>query len=82
MLLDITTVTVLNDNVRPFQTLHKKSLRVSITYLYSRIRYTTLHKQLRAPRYQYNDHGRMVYHRDGRQRATTCDGTVVGQQCR
>ena len=48
MLLDITTVTVLNDNVRPFQTLHKKSLRVSITYLYSRIRYTTLHKPWHA----------------------------------
>jgi len=32
MLLDITAVIVLNNNIRPFQTLHKKSLRALITF--------------------------------------------------
>ena len=32
MRLDITIVTVLNTNIRPFQTLHKKSLHALITF--------------------------------------------------
>jgi len=32
MLLDITTGTVLNTNVRPFQTLRQKSLHALITF--------------------------------------------------